>query len=508
VFSGFKHKLFLAILLVSAAVLVWAYFKRDRVVLKIAILRGQPSRHLRERLEEVGRPSGFDLPARLEVQAFEFEYEDLYKIVSESRTESNFDVVMLDDPWLPELVYTKSLKVVPSGTIDKIKIQSFTPEFLRVCYYHNTKFPPRPTLEQVKKAVVLSTTANKADPVVDLRGDQKGDTAYEPYALPFVGNVQVLARHTPNGADSQLDKLLKTADRTWDNVENVLNLSKEPFFSRLGTNNSAVADFLPILWSNGGCLVRLVDGKEVSGLDLPLARRAFEQDLRLKELSPIQHARFKDQDVFDFLSPPRPVVGQNSVGISWLAYRAGTDNNNLKWYVMPPANVVNEPPHAEKCNDNQEPLSDSGLKRPGIGVLGAWLLAVPRGASNPDVAWNFIVWALAAKSGLPKDGDKPFCDTPLGDPKSEVGDPKSEYEGGQPVTFEKRLSCGVQTAIRASIPRPAHPRWHQIEEAVGFRIRQAHWGTVPEEEGKRPPISQLASRDLQEILNRWAKQKN
>jgi hypothetical protein len=486
-FNSLKYKVFLCLLVVCTAPFVLSLYMRDRVVLKVAIPDSPSSRSFRALLETGNRPSGPGLPKRLEVQVFLLDYEHLYRnIVSESN-ELKFDVVMVDDPWLPELIAKHLVDPVLPGEIDKsIKIERFAAEFLRVCYYrksnkieHGVYTPRRPRLEQlVGKNSALDPSNLKS--------------TYELYALPYVGNVQVLARHKPTSeaAHSAFDQLLQRDGQfTWDGVERALKADNGSFFSRLATNNSAVADFLPILWANGGCLVQMTDGHEVSGLNTNQAKRAFDQDLRLGSKGPVQYTRFKDRDVFQLLAAPK------SVAISWLAYRAGSTDENLQWYVMPQSLLpgIEEKQLASNCVDDQERAAFDS-KPSGTSLLGAWLLTVPNGTGNRHVAWSFVSWMLTKSEDVRGPVAQPpsSCATA----SFSLGPATPDSAHGQPTPFEDRMSCWVKGVVRTSTPRLAHPKWHEIEAAVGFRIRQAHWRTINTEE-----VVKRASEDLQAILS-------
>jgi spermidine/putrescine-binding protein len=478
-FKPALHRLFLGMLVVSLAAFVCFPLMRNRVVLRIAIVEGQPSRNLRGLLDSGLKPNESGLPKRLEVHIFQRDYEHLYKDLVSGKQQ--FDVIMLDDPWLAELAKSDLLEPVPPGETErdinkKGGIERFAPQFLRVCYYRAKKasgeLPRRPPLG------LLAGPDNTVDRA-KLKSIREARN-YVLYALPFVGNVQVLARHPPeNVADPGVDLQAPPHQLRWLTIEKALGADK--FFSRLATNNSALADFLPILWSNGGCLIGSEDGKEVSGLDPETAKRAFEQSLHFAQNSPVQYARFNDQDVFDSL-----LREPQSVGISWLAYRAEAQIKGLQWYRMPDGDTETKP----SCLHNEERMSNPGAKHGG-GVLGAWLLAVPRGASNQKDAWNFINWALTKSDMLPE-AKVPNSSCSASSP---VGNAESDYGHGEPTPFEDRLSCGVKDVVSHSTPRPSHHRWHEIEEAVGFRIRQAHW-----QPNKLDEFAKQATEDLTFLL--------
>jgi hypothetical protein len=371
-----------------------------------------------------------------------------------------FDVMMVDDPWLAQLVEEGRLEQITNHTLEHqlsgVKLTEFAPEFLSVAYYRKSQpyaADRRPTRDQLKQPKQTHPDLAKLKAL--------SGSGYGLFALPYLGNVQAIVRHT---AESKKPDPLGVVDQvTWSTLK-----EKDPrFLMRMGSNNSAVADFLPILRAEGGCLI--TNGMEAnpdrSALSSNgIAVQALADSVDLVKHGPIQHARFMDDDVQTYvLNMP------DSIAISWLAFvgwrpsleKAPQGNTGeIRWYLMPKA-----APNA------QRPCADEAAAVEAPGTLGAWLLAVNSHSREQRSAWVFVSMVLQDLA-------------------------KSAPEGF-PTPFEDQLSRKrwIQSAVHNSVPRPSHPRWHDIENAVGIRIRQAHWGTLdPAEAIKRADL------DVDQIL--------
>jgi len=420
----------------------------SRPVIQVAIPASQSGRLVQEVLSKWDRKN-FD------IDIVPLSHDNLFK--AEIGNTGQFDVLMVDDPWLAQLATLHKLKPVPRPKFDNY-LPKFVPEFLRLSYYRN-RYPRRPEL--------AALTAN--DQVhVDIAKLKKVGDDYGFYALPFLGNTQAIVR---NNASTGETKAVEVMAKPWSDL-----ISKTPYFlMRMGTNNGALADFLPILWAEGGCLIRTDSaGHELSGLHKSMAaEKAFNFSLAAAAAAPLQHARFNDDDVQTYLLK-RP----DSIAISWLAYRKFgtpqtiTENkgSSVTWYGMPPAEPVNDPAN-DGCSLD-EPRVEAGKQGPG--TLGVWLLAVSSNSSHPAQAWDFIQWAFDHLP-LPATGA-----TAAGSCAStgEIEPADKDLLKGYPTPFEDQLSCGAQVAVRHSAPRPSHPKWNEIEDAVGLRIRQMHWRTL------------------------------
>jgi hypothetical protein len=319
-------------------------------------------------------------------------------------------------------------------------------------------------------------TLNDSPETLDPAKLRKLGSSYGLYAVPYIGNAQTLAAST--------QRPLAQA-QSWKGLAKNLQGTNSTFYSRLGSNNSAVADFLPILWANGGCIVGGTSDHEVAGFTADgrtAAHDALDMSMKLAGSNPVQYTRFGEEDVYQGLQ-----ASSNAAGVSWLAYRNDKLSGSLRWYRMPDG----EMPVRSPCQGSAEISSDGNNLR--TGVLGMWALAVPNGSTNHDLGWTFIAWALKQWSHPAEQVASDHCSV-----SRELTDP-----AGVPTPFEDQLTCDVRCLIRHSRPRIADPDWHEIEAAVGLRIREAHWGMRSLDEAV-----DLAAEDVSTILNRRPRNNN
>jgi hypothetical protein len=293
------------------------------------------------------------------------------------------------------------------------------------------------------------------------------------YALPYAGNAQALI--------TSLRDPLPLQSQSWPSLSDKLKLSKSAYYSRLDSNNTALADFLPILLAAGGCLVGKDGNREVSGFSGPeghaAAKWALQLSKDLAEPSPVQYTRLNDEDVHRYLAG-----SDNAIGVSWLGDRVQTNKkSSLRWFVMPDRDSKSEV--SLLCKAEEERVAHGVNQRPGTFSL--WSLAV-RESENSHLGWEFVSWALGELRG-----------SEITDKAEQCADSRELKDTPDaPSPFEDQLTCGVRNLIRHSRPRMGHPNWGGIEAAVGLRIREAHWGTKEIDEAVN-----LASQDIEKILD-------
>jgi hypothetical protein len=435
-------------------------------VIHVAILDGLPSKSLELALDK--------WPARMgELHIHSFSYEDLRVTLMDPEQLKQFDAVMVDDPWLADLAERDQLAPV-SFDVFRDEVLSFVPEFLRVCYYKRASI-----LTQRRPPLARMTSMNRdAAGQITLKVDEskiRDIRDYSLYALPYVGNVQMLVSRA---------QALRQPE-SWTEIEKDISIAKASFSARLGSNNSALADFLPLLWAAGGCLLGFDGSGEVSGFSSDgreIAVEAFQKSADLARANSVQYTRFLEEDISHHL-----LTAPKTVGIAWLAYGLKPGQDDLQAYVLP-AVLTTQKSKPRVCSGDPED-GDEIFRR--TGALGLWSLAVPKETVNPGAAWEFIRWALKQ----------------LKEDKAPVGacEPSARLaiNGDNTSPFEDHLTCGGRTLIRHSRPRISDPDWKQIEAAVGFRVRQAHWRA--REIGE---IVNEASRDLKRILEDRQRQDN
>lgn len=425
------------------SVAFWAFtIYSGEPVIRLAILAGNPESYIQEALDKWSE--------RQHLRVSALSYEALREVVTHPSQLANFDVVMVDDVWLSDLVDRDQIAEVPADRF-KNAMKLFVPEFLRSCYYRKDgETPRRPTLAQIER--------------VDVR------ESFRLYALPYLGNAQALVAP---------ETTVSSKLRSWAGIADALKTSKSPFYLRLGSNSSGLADFLPILWSHGGCLIGRRNLHEVSGLSPEgPALEALDLSVELARFSPVEYARFKDEEVDQQLSG-----SESPMGVSWLSYRIQRrkEQKPLTWYLMPDDDTKMT---TAACSESEESVAAAPAQR--TGVFGLWSLAVPRVSENQDLGFAFVKKALELQSA-----GKPS-------PQHQCTESRELTEKSDMMSpFEGQLTCDMRALIRHSRPRPAHPDWREIEAAVGLRLRQAHWKTK-----KSQDAAALASTALDGILNR------
>ena len=490
--SRWRIRIVLALSALAVLAIVAYVAKRQlnsRPVLRIGMVESQVSQYMKFTLgnwrqEEHGN---------VLLEAVPLPYDDLFRAENQAGPPL-FDVVMIDDPWLAQLAEEHRLDEVPQAEFAD-KLRRFSPEFLRVSWYRHA-LSHRPAVEQL-------VGQDRTHPISAMLTSIS--TSYGLYSLPYAGNFQALVRHSPNAAEDSFGQALAGGNADWKKIEAELNIAEKGkvahFYSRLGSNNSALADFLPILWAEGGCLIRRNGDRQESGLrtrpkinpggasEVWVATNALKLSLNLA-IGHIQYSRFQDEDVQKYL-----LADGNSMGVSWMAFRSykpasgkAGSGENLGWYWMPRVSAGVDP--ADTCDTDDERSNQADAH--GVSSIGVWSLGVDARSTQKHIAWEFIEWQLNELLKARPTPPARSCDT-LG----KIGSAPTDQLGGYPTPFEDQLTCAERTAIRNARTRPSLPQWRDVEEAVGFRIRQAHWRTLPAGDA----IEQ-ADKDLNWILKR------
>src|SRR5271170_2227877 len=248
------------------------------------------------------------------IEVVELPYANLFEKESldlQSRTGA-YDVVMMDDPWFPKLVADGSL----------------TP------------------LARAPDADFLSSTLAVCRDAGNF------------YALPYVGNSQLFFYRK-----DLFDKYQLGAPDRW---EKILNDAKtigagEKMFGyvmRAAPGNSAVTDFMPLLWAFGG---DIFDAQGRPNLTSPESIEALRFMVELGKIS------------------AQLLQGTAAMSINWPAWIAAMDD-----------------PSKSKVPGKIEFAPMPAARLPGVAELGAWLVAVPAGSAHRDAAFDFIYWATDA----------------------------------------------------------------------------------------------------------------
>ncbi len=303
--------------------------KTDRLV--IAAVQGNESEGIKALADDYKKESGVTL------QIEELPYPQLYEklVTTFQANDSSYDLVMLDDPWMPKFGTEGWLQPLDSN-------YGFErdPDIADVIYDVGTWPPPRgpvPPSEQGKDAHLLGITV--------------------------VGNVEMFMYRTD----------LMDRPATWDDVLAAAKANDKGKVSGYAirglATNPVVADFLPILWSFGGDVFDedwnvVLDSKE------SLAAVEF----LVEDLKSVAEASPENVDAAD--RSRLMAIGETAQSTVWPG-----EINSI---------VLGEGTTVEgKVAFIPMPAGPSGQ---GFGMMGNWLLGIPTAAENGEVAADFIRW--------------------------------------------------------------------------------------------------------------------
>jgi multiple sugar transport system substrate-binding protein len=397
------------LLLCLVAWLVGCSRTRSDKVLTIAVNAGVEGSALKAAAQEWGELRD----TRIEV--VELPYANLFEKESldlQSRTGA-YDVIMLDDPWFPKLVADGGL----------------------------TPLSHQPDADFLASTLAVCRNAGNF------------------YALPYVGNSQLFFYRK-----DLFDKYQLGAPDRW---EKILNDAKtigagEKMFGyvmRAAPGNSAVTDFMPLLWAFGG---DIFDAQGRPNLTSPEAIEALRFMVELGRYSPPGYAGFNAAEVSAQL-----LQGTAVMSINWPAWIAAMDD-----------------PSKSKVAGKIEFAPMPAARFPGVAELGAWLLAIPAGSAHRDAASDFITWATEpaqmAQAAL------------RGNPPTR----RSVFQS--PDLIKKFRAFPAQlAALEAARPRPRTTQWNEIENAFGVSLSQANSGAATPE-----TAMQQANREIAAVIAR------
>ena len=361
------------------------------------------------------------------VEILEFPYDELFEQERLSLLDTGtselrrFDVIMLDDPWLEGLLGDdpKSPRLSRLTPPDKVDADDFFPSCLRVGQH--------PYCE----------------------GEPKAPCSSAFYAMPFVGNSQLLCYRGPDHPPSTWAEVAAQSEKDRRRPRNGggSQPASEPAYAmRLGPGNSIVTDFIPMLWEadpgrSGG-------PRFASAARSPLGAETEAAFRRFKELSGGRNFGTKSLDDFDLAV--YMADGKTATSIIWSGYAMALAKSGVK------------------------ELQFGAL--PGRPVLGAWLLAAP--ANRPKVqrelAKKFIAFAtsreqlkLAAKAGNPPPRKSVLELPSLRD---------NQYRESFPAQYD---------SLEKAWPRPRWTDWWTVERRMGACLSDLSAGLIDADEARR-----------------------
>lgn len=330
-------------LVIGATAMLSACTDGARKPLRVAINAGPEGQAIRSVFKEYN-------DAVYPVELIDFAYSPLREqlISAFSRDEDKFDVVMIDDPWFPQLASKlRTLDNAPRSLLDDI----------------------------VDKSLALGK-------------EPYGTGALK--ALPYVGNTQLLFLRSDILTAQNIGK----PPETWQEIVALAGRLKSPPDNRYGyairgrAGAPVVTDFLPIYWSLGGKLTEIDGNRRVSKVDYAVFRQALEIYRALEQASPPGAVNFDWSEMTAAFTNGRAVMELNwPAAIPDIEKALPASGQSTRWAVALP------------------PKGASGGQ--GTSMIGNWLLGVPSASRNADEAAKFVLWLMDQQRRVANEGRPP-----------------------------------------------------------------------------------------------------
>ncbi|MBA3778701.1 MAG: extracellular solute-binding protein [Chloroflexi bacterium] len=358
------------------------------------------------------------------LEIVELPYPQLYEKLVQTfqANDSAYDLVMLDDPWMPKFGTDGSLQPLEPLGIEK------DPDIAPVIYEVGTWPPPRGPVPP-----------SEVDKPQELLG------------ITIVGNVEMFVYRSD---------LTPSAPATWDDVlTNGQAQNKEDFpgyVIRGAATNPVVADFLPILWSFGG---DVFDENWNVVIDNEASMTAV--NFLVNDLKSIAQGDPSNTDAAD--RSRLIAVGEAYQSTTWPGEITGT---------------IESADSTVKGKVSYIPIP-AGPSGKGIGMMGNWLLAVPKASQNGQAAADFIKWMTdpATQKTYAEKGGIPSRTSILED--ATLGEANPYFEA---------LADSF-----ASVPnwRPRTDQWNAVETALGTHLNAILAGTEEPEAGIKAAAEEI-----------------
>src|SRR5947208_458721 len=278
----------------------------------------------------------------IEVQVVEFPYDSLFSklVTTFQANDSSYDLCMMDDPWMPKFGTMGALQPLDSNF-------GFTrdSDIPTVVYDVGTWPPPH--------GPVPPTEQSKAKHL---------------YGITIVGNVEMfMYRSDKSSAPANWDAVLANAKQF--NAANFYG-----YVIRGKATNPVSSDSLPILWSFGGNIfddswkVQLDSADSITAVDF-LTRK-------LKQYAEPGAANFDAAERSQAMA-----TGKAYQSTVWPGEITG---------------IVEDPTVSQVKGKVAYIPIPQGPSGKGLGMMGNWLLGIPKGSHNGSAAADFIKWMLKA----------------------------------------------------------------------------------------------------------------
>jgi multiple sugar transport system substrate-binding protein len=342
----------------------------------------------------------------VKINIVESPYDSLYtKLVNAfGANDATYDLAMMDDPWMPKFGTMGAL-----APLDPLGVKQDS-DIAQVVWDVGTWPPPRgpvPPSEKSKTKALLGVT--------------------------IVGNVEMFMWRkdiTPTGPASY-DEVLANAK-----AQNKPNFAG--YIIRGKATNPVVADFLPILWSFGGDVFD-DNWNVVFDNDKSLAAVKFLVD----DLKAVAQADPASSDASE--RDKAMATGQG--------YQSSTWPGEINTAVLGAGTTV-----TGKVGFEPIPTGPSGK---GVGMMGNWMLGIPKASKNQQAAADFIKWMLQkdTQTTYAQNGGIPSRTSVLKDASLQAANP-----------YFSVLADALQAPPNW---RPRTDQWNAVETIIGTELNKA-----------------------------------
>ena len=344
--------------------------------------------------------------AGVKINIVEAPYADLYtKLVTAFQAnDATYDLAMMDDPWMPKFGTMGALTPLePLGVAKDADVA-------QVVWDVGTWPPPRgpvPPSEKDKKAALLGVT--------------------------IVGNVEMFMWRKDISAQGPT-----SYDEVLANAKAQNKSSFAGYIIRGKATNPVVADFLPILWSFGGDVFD-ENWNVVFDNQQSLAAVKF----LVEDLKGVAQADPASTDAAD----------RDKIMATGQGYQSSTWPGEVNTAVLGEGTTVKD-----KVGFEPIPKGPSGK---GVGMMGNWMLGVPKASKNQQAAADFIKWMLQAdtQKTYAQNGGIPSRTSVLKDASLQDKNP-----------YFSVLADALQAPPNW---RPRTDQWNAVETILGTELNKA-----------------------------------
>src|SRR5947209_12864822 len=361
----------------------------------------------------------------IEVQVVEFPYDSLFSklMTTFQANDSSYDLCMMDDPWMPKFGTMGALQPLDSQF-------GFTrdSDIPAVVYDVGTWPPPH--------GPVPPTDQSKSK---------------HPYGITIVGNVEMFMYRSDKSG----------APKTWDEVlANAAKYNAPNFYGyviRGLATNPVSSDSLPILWSFGGNIFD--DSWKVT----------------LDSTASIDAVNFLTRKLKAFAQPgpeSTDAADRSKLMATGKAYQSTVWPGEI-------TGIVEDPSVSQVKGKVAYIPIPQGASGKGLGMMGNWLLGIPKGSKKGSAAADFIKWMLRTDKmrNYVAQGGIPIRKSILNDSSLAAANP-----------YFKALAASFDAGPNW---RPRTDQWGAVETSYGTAMNAAVAGQLTPQAAMQQAASQI-----------------